>query len=63
METLKQLHRDRIDISNYSLKEQNTLEGKTLVMYLEIKIKRKDYERKTLDLMSKMDDVDIEAIE
>lgn len=63
METLKQLHRDRIDISNYSLKEQNTLEGKTLVMYLEIKIKRKDYERKTLELMSKMDDVDIEAIE
>ena len=62
-ETLKALHRSGMDVSNYSLKEQDTAEGKSVVVSMEIRLRRKDYERRVLELMNNMDDVNIESIE
>ncbi len=62
-ETLKTLHHSGMDISNYSLKEQDTPGGKSIVVSMEIRLRRKDYERRVLELMNDMDDVNIESIE
>ncbi len=63
VETLKKLHHGDLDISNYSMKEQNAPDGKALVVSMEIRLRRKDYEKRVLELMNDMDDVNIESIE
>lgn len=63
LKTLKRLQSDGMDVSDYSLKEQNTPDGKVMTVSMEVRMRRKDYEKKTLELMQELDDIDIEAIE
>lgn len=60
---IKRLRSEGADISTYSLKEKQQADNKVLEATMEVKVSRMVYEDKMMELMSELDDVDMECIE
>lgn len=60
---IKRLRSEGADISTYSLKEKQQANGKVLEATMEVKVSRMVYEDKMMELMSELDDIDMECIE
>lgn len=60
---IKRLRSEGADISTYSLKEKQQAGNKMLEATMEVKVSRMVYEDKMMELMSELDDVDMECIE
>lgn len=57
------LREEGADIGTYSLREHHLPDGKMIEASMEVKVRRVLYEEKMMELMTELDDVDIECIE
>lgn len=63
LDAIKRLKGDGVEISTYNMKERNSQNGKVYIISMEAKVRRKHYERRILQFMNELDEVDIESIE
>lgn len=59
----RRLRAEGAEVSTFSIKEKKSATGTVVEATMEIKVHRKEYERKVMELMTEMNDVDIECIE